>query len=91
MLIKIINLNTLTLAENNRFELETVLKHYKDEPQKLAAAKYLIENMPEHYSFADTALLRRYHLWEDPLRIDSAQQYRNKKIMNNLNIFKFFL
>ncbi|MBR4265345.1 MAG: hypothetical protein IKQ46_04730 [Bacteroidales bacterium] len=41
----------LELAGSNRSELESVLEHYKDEPEKLAAAKFLIENMPAHYSY----------------------------------------
>ena len=43
----------LELAGNNRKELEAVLDHYKDDPEKLAAAKFLIENMPAHYSYSD--------------------------------------
>jgi hypothetical protein len=34
------------LAGENRKELEKVLKHYKNEPDKLTAARFLIENMP---------------------------------------------
>lgn len=41
----------LELAGDNRSELEAVLDHYKDEPEKLRAARYLIENMPGHYSY----------------------------------------
>ena len=41
----------LDFAGSNRSELESVLEHYKDEPEKLAAAKFLIENMPAHYSY----------------------------------------
>lgn len=42
---------SLQLARENRGELEKVLDHYKDHPQKLEAARFLIENMPYHYSF----------------------------------------
>ena len=51
-------------AGENRKELKAVLKHYKrDDPdaQKLAAAKYLIENMPAHYSYRDTAAINSYY------------------------------
>ncbi|MBR4266795.1 MAG: hypothetical protein IKQ46_12145 [Bacteroidales bacterium] len=41
----------LELAGENRPELETVLVHSKSDPEKLAAAKFLIENMPAHYSY----------------------------------------
>ena len=37
----------LVKAGKNRAELEKVLAHFKD-PEKLAAAKFLIENMPGH-------------------------------------------
>jgi len=43
----------LLLAGDNRRELETVLEYYSgsaDDPLKLKAARYLIENMPGHYS-----------------------------------------
>lgn len=36
---------SLTLAGNNRTELEKVLKHYKNDPSKLKAAVFLISNM----------------------------------------------
>ena len=39
---------SLQLAGDNRGELEKVLDHYKNNPQKLAAARFLIENMPAH-------------------------------------------
>ena len=45
----------LRYAGENRHELETVLRHYRSEdndPEKLAAAKYLIVNMPVHYSYS---------------------------------------
>jgi hypothetical protein len=35
----------LTLAGDNRAELEQALEHYRNEPQKLAAAQFLIANM----------------------------------------------
>lgn len=41
----------LSLAGLNRIELEAVLNHYKYEPQKLKAAKFLISNMRYHHSF----------------------------------------
>lgn len=45
------NLNqALELAGNNRSQLETVLEHYDNEPEKLKAAQFLIENMIDAYS-----------------------------------------
>ena len=40
----------LSKAEGNRHQIETVLKHYKNDPLKLKAATYLIENMPFHFT-----------------------------------------
>lgn len=43
----------LVLAKNNRTELEKVLAFYKDDSLKLEAAKFLIKNMPGHYSYTE--------------------------------------
>lgn len=43
--------NVLDKAGHNRGELEKVLRHYSDDSLKLAAARWLIVNMPGHYSF----------------------------------------
>lgn len=43
----------LVLAKNNRQELEKVLIFYKDDSLKLDAAKFLIKNMPGHYSYTE--------------------------------------
>lgn len=51
----------LSLAGTNRTELERVLSHYQNAPQKLEAAKFLIRNMPGHYSFADTTEVKPYY------------------------------
>ena len=41
----------LRFAENNRTELEKVLDYYSTDPEKLAAARFLIVNMPYHYGY----------------------------------------
>lgn len=54
----------LKAAGENKSELKAVLKHYRTvdkDPQKLKAAKYLIANMPAHYSYRDTAAVNRYY------------------------------
>lgn len=54
----------LKAAGDNRKELKTVLRHYrKEDPdkEKLKAAKYLIANMPGHYSYADTTAINSYY------------------------------
>ena len=44
--------SALEQAGENREELEKVLEHFKDDPDtlKYSAAKFLIENMPYHYT-----------------------------------------
>lgn len=44
----------LKLSGDNREELETVLANYANDAEKLAAAKFLIANMPGHFSYAET-------------------------------------
>lgn len=54
----------LKTAGKNKTELIAVLKHYRTvdkDPLKLKAAKYLIANMPCHYSYSDTAMANRYY------------------------------
>lgn len=54
----------LKAAGDNKAELKDVLRYYRTEdkdPLKLKAAKYLIANMPAHYSYADTAMVNRYY------------------------------
>lgn len=46
----------LTLAGENRTELEKVLKYYKGDSLKYKAACFLIENMPYHYGYEDARL-----------------------------------
>lgn len=54
----------LKAAGKNKTELKAVLKHYRSvdkDPEKLKAAKYLIANMPAHYSYSDTAAINSYY------------------------------
>ena len=53
----------LDSAGSNRSELEAVLDHYKtkdNNPQKLQAAEFLVENMPAHYSYAGDEIYEYY-------------------------------
>ena len=43
----------LNHAGDNRVELEKVLRHYEEDTLKLRAAKFLIENMPYHFSVVE--------------------------------------
>ena len=54
----------LEFAGDNRPQLEAVLEHYRtvdNDPLKLDAAKYLIANMPAHYSYRDTAAINSFY------------------------------
>lgn len=52
----------LDFAGANRAELESVLSHYKDDPEKLAAATFLIENMPAHVSYNGDEINKYYEI-----------------------------
>ena len=52
-------------AGSNKTELKAVLNHYKTvdpNPEKLAAAKYLIENMPAHLSYRTDSINAYYDM-----------------------------
>ena len=51
----------LQMAGENRGELEKVLKHYEHDTLKLKAARFLIENMPQHFSYN----IPNYERWKD--------------------------
>lgn len=46
----------LEFSAENRPELEKVLMHYENEPQKLQAARFLIKNMPGHSGYDSTIM-----------------------------------
>ena len=46
----------LEFALSNKVQLEQVLEHYKGEPLKQKAARYLIANMPYYYSYRGAEL-----------------------------------
>lgn len=50
----------LVLAKDNRGELERVLAYYRMDSLKLQAAKFLIENMPGHFSYQGNEIDRYY-------------------------------
>lgn len=52
--------DALKAAGKNRPQLEAVLDHYRNDPEKLAAARFLIENMPGHYSYAGNEISKYY-------------------------------
>ena len=48
--------NALAFAGSNRSELEKVLTYYKNDPLKLKASYFLIENMPHYFSYTGHVL-----------------------------------
>ena len=64
----------LNYADDNRAELEKTLSHYLFEdpnPEKFAAAQYLIENMPGHYSYQNSAIYS-YYAYADSILADTS-------------------
>lgn len=74
----------LETAGENRKELESVLDHYKNDAEKLAAARFLIANMPGHYSYADTAIINRYYDEVDAA-IDALPNAKRNQIADTIN------
>lgn len=58
----------LKFADNNRSELEKVLTHYENDPLKLKATQFLIENMPAHFSYD----IPNYEKWKE-LKVKSVK------------------
>lgn len=74
----------LDLAGDNRIELEKVIEHYSNDPEKLRAAKFLIANMPGHYSYGDTALINQYYDEVDAA-IDAMPGAKRNQIADTIN------
>lgn len=51
----------LILAKENRGELEKALAFYEKDSLKLEAAKFLIKNMPGHYSYREVDSVEKYY------------------------------
>ena len=60
----------LRAAGKNHTQLESVLSHYQDDPEKLAAAEFLIENMPAHFSYQGDQVLDYYRLADQIISSD---------------------
>lgn len=72
----------LSMAGENRTELEKVLRHYEKDTDslKLKAAVFLIENMPGHRSYTGDAIENYYKELDCILNMDTAVGYKNEKI-----------
>ena len=56
---------SLDSAGPNRGQLESVLEHYRDQPEKFEAARFLIANMPGHYSYQGNGIKTYYdYAWK---------------------------
>ena len=79
--------DALRLAGANRPEFERVLAHYRQSPEdslKYKAAVFLIENMPEHYSYKGKSIDSYYSEIEQLFKMDYSSDETINRI-NNLN------
>lgn len=74
----------LQLSGNNRSELEKVLEHYAEDSLKLEAAKFLIRNMPGHYSYKDTSVIVYYSQAVDSILL-AMRDYPHHVIRDSVN------
>ncbi|MDE6116400.1 MAG: transglutaminase domain-containing protein [Duncaniella sp.] len=82
----------LELAAANRIELEKVLEHYDTVPDRLAAAKWVIMNMPFHYTSEGEELVkyRRYfevaadHTLDHQAIVDSLDELYGRPDLSKL-------
>ena len=72
----------LSQAGDNRPELESVLEHYKSDPEKLAAAEFLIENMPAHFSYRDSTIYNYYAIADELLKSDLPHTAIRDSLLN---------
>ena len=76
----------LKAAGKNKTELKAVLKHYRTvdkDPEKLKAAKYLIANMPAHYSYRDTAAINLWRYLEPVLVLTGSAIPLVRSVLTN--------
>ena len=80
--------NTLAIAGDNRAELMQVLEHYRDsgDEEKLAAAEFLIANMPGHYSYAGNEVLPYYYSAVDSI-LETMAGLPPRTVCDSINAF----
>src|SRR5574344_2067274 len=76
--MSIIN-QVLRQAGDNRPELELVLTHYADEPEKLAVARFLIANLPAHYSYSDSDAIQEYYNYAARILSDTLLTHEQQR------------
>lgn len=78
----------LNFAGKNRPELEKILSHYSSNPDdslKLKAARFLIENMPGHYSSKNPEHLNAYYSELDTTVNPDYDSETNRKIIEQIS------
>lgn len=73
------------MADCNWAEAEKVLAHYERDSMEKEAAKFLIRNMPGHYSYVDTAVIVRYSHSVDPI-IETMKGTSSNSLQNSVNL-----
>lgn len=71
----------LRSAGDNRSELEQVLRHYRDEPEKLKAARYLIAGLPAHYSYDGTDIGQYYEIADSILSSEISPEEQRDSLL----------
>lgn len=73
--------NALNQAGSNRTELEKVLIHYRNDHDKLKAAKYLISALPAHYSYRGERIDSYYSLAKELLTSDLTPETQRDSLL----------
>lgn len=76
----------LSIARENRIELEKVLDHYAGDTLKLEAAKFLIRNMPGHYSYSDTTIVIKYSQAVDSI-LEAMKDSTHSVVRDSINTY----
>lgn len=80
--------SALSYAGDNRPELEKVLRHYQNDPMKLQAAEFLIENMPYH-AFPQSEELNEYYRKQDSIATLVERRTKTTPLQDSLfNLLK---
>ena len=72
----------LSFAGTNRGELEKVLIHYADTPEKLAATQFLIMNMPGHTGVDSSDIKRMQLVYDKHAEISEKHQWERSSEWN---------
>lgn len=82
----------LRSAGENRPDLEAILEHYRVQdpvPEKLAAAVFLITNMPWHYSYANDSIYLYYRIASEVLSDNNLSPELQRDSLLNVSSRQF--